>query len=108
MNYGTLTNQIYSETKQSFPNVGDGATLIFWSDRHAYTVVAVGNKYVLVTRDLVKQTDSNFENGPQEYSYSTDVEAVPQKAMLRKDGNYYLGGHVLKIGFRDEFYDYSF
>lgn len=108
MKYGTLTNQIFSETTPVLPSIGDGATLIYWSDRHAYTVVAVEDKWIWITRDLAERTDSNFEIGPQEYSYSTDADGVPVKAILRKDGNYYFGGHVLKIGFRDEFYDPHF
>jgi len=108
MKYGTLSNQIFSETMPVLPKIGDAATLLYWSDRHAYTVSAVEKKHVLITRDLAERTDSNFERGPQEYSYSTDAEAVPVKAILRKDGKYYYGGHVLKIGTRDEFYDPHF
>ncbi|MCY7353472.1 MAG: hypothetical protein LH606_22905 [Cytophagaceae bacterium] len=108
MKYGTLTNLIYADSQLTLPKVGDGATLILWSDRRAYTVTSVERKCIFVTRDLAERLELNFEKGLQEYSYKPDPEAVPEKATLRKDGNYYLGGHLLKIGFRDEFYDYSF
>lgn len=108
MKYGTLTNLLYSEDKASEPKIGDGAMLLCYSDRHAYTVVGVEEKYILVTRDIAERTDRNFEVGPQEYSYSQDPEAEIQTAVLKKDGNYYLGGQVIKVGYRNENYDYSF
>lgn len=108
MKYGTLTNLVYSEDKAPEPKIGDGATLLSYSDRHAYTVVGVGEKHIMVTRDNAERTDKNFEVGPQEYSYSLDPEAEIQKAILEKDGNYYLGGQVIKVGYRSENFDYSF
>lgn len=108
MKYGTLTDLVYSEDKVPQPKIGDGATLLCYSDRHAYTVVGVEEKYILVTRDIAERTDQNFEVGPQEYIYSLDSEAEIQKAVLNKDGNYYLGGKVIKVGYRSENYDYSF
>lgn len=41
MNYGTLTNLVYSEENPVEPKIGDGATLLCWSDRHAYIIVDV-------------------------------------------------------------------
>lgn len=41
MNYGTLTNLVYAEDKSPEPKIGAGATLLLWSDRHAYTVIEV-------------------------------------------------------------------
>jgi len=108
MKYGTLTNLIYSEDKTAEPKVGDGATLLHWSDRHAYTIVEVKKNYILVTHDIAKRTDQNFERGPQEYTYQTDFDATPVRANLRKDGNYYIGNQVLKVGYRNEHHDYSF
>lgn len=108
MNYGTLTNLVYSEEKPVEPKIGDGATLLCWSDRHAYTIVDVKKSYVLVTRDIAERTDQNFERGPQEYTYQNAPDATPARANLRKDGRYYIGNQVLKIGYRNEHYDYSF
>lgn len=108
MNYGTLTNLVYSEDKPAELKVGDGATLLQWSDRHAYTVVEIKKNYVLVTRDIAERTDQNFEKGPQEYAYQSDSDATPVRANLRKDGKYYIGNQVLKIGHRNEYYDYFF
>ena len=108
MTYGTLTNLIYSENKSPEPKIGDGATLLCWSDRHAYTIVDVKKTYLLATYDIVERTDRNFENGPQEYSYQTDPDALPERANLRKDGDYYVGGQVLKVGYRNEYEDPNF
>lgn len=108
MKYGTLTNLIYSEYKDYEPKIGDGATLICWSDRMAYTIVDVKKKYVLATRDDVKRTDRNFEEGPQEYFYQTDPEALIERANPKKDGEYYSGHQVLNFGYRDEYNDPTF
>jgi hypothetical protein len=108
MKYGTLTNKIFANEESAKPEVGNGATLILWSDRHAYTVVEVGENFVLVTRDTAERLDKNFQFGQQKYSYQTDTSATPEKAVLGKDGKYYLAGHVLQVGYRDEYYDYSF
>lgn len=105
MTYGTLTNLVYAEDKSPAPKIGDGATLICWSDRHAYTIVDVKKTYILATRDNVERTDRNYQEGPQEYSYQTDPEAVPERANLRKDGNYYIGDQALKVGYRNEYED---
>ncbi|WP_338872499.1 hypothetical protein WBJ53_28120 [Spirosoma sp. SC4-14] len=88
MTYGTLTNQLYATAEPGKPKIGDGATLILWSDRQAYTVIDVKKSYVVVSRD----------NQP----------STVKKAYLHKDGNYYLGGYLLKIGFREEYYDPHF
>ena len=88
MTYGTLTNKLYATTTPIQPKIGDGATLILWSDRQAYTVIDVKKSYVVVSRD--------------------SQPPAHRKAYLRKDGNYYLGGHLLKIGFREDYYDLHF
>lgn len=108
MKYGALINLVYAEVRSPAPKVGDGATLICWSDRHAYTTVDVKKTYILATRYVAERTDRNFQGGPQEYVYRTDPEAVPERANLRKDGNYYIGGQALKVGYRSEHYDYAF
>ncbi|AKD53532.1 hypothetical protein [Spirosoma radiotolerans] len=108
MNYGTLTNLIYAEDKPADPKIGDGATLLQWSNRHACTVIEVKKNYVLVTRDIAERTDQNFEKGPQEYAYQLDPDATPVRANLRKEGKYYIGNQALKIGYRNEHYDYTF
>lgn len=61
MKYGTLTDLVYAEDKSLEPKVGNGATLIFWSDRRAYTIVDVKKTYVIATRDHVERTDRNFQ-----------------------------------------------
>ena len=88
MTHGNFTNQILANVVSQQPQVGEGATLILWSDRHAYTKVDVKKSFVVVNRD----------NQPKNH----------KKAYLRKDGNYYLGGHLLKIGFREEYRDPHF
>jgi len=88
MTHGNFSNQLLATVAPSVPKVGDGATLILWSDRQAFTVIDVKKTCIVVSRD--------------------SQPPAPQKAYLRKDGNYYLGGHLLKIGFRDEYRDPHF
>ncbi len=88
MKHGSFSNQLLATVSPRQPQVGDGATLILWSDRQAYTVTDVKKSYIVVCRD----------NQPP----------APRKAYLRKDGNYHVGGHLLKIGFQDEYYDPHF
>ena len=88
MTHGSFSNQLLATVSPRQPQLGDGATLILWSDRQAHTVIDVKKSYVVVSRD--------------------SQPPAPRKAYLRKDGNYYLGGHLLKIGFRDEFRDPHF
>lgn len=88
MTHGNFSNQLLATVAPGEPQIGDGATLILWSDRQAFTVIDVKKSYVIVSRD--------------------SQPPAPQKAYLRKNGNYYLGGHLLKIGFRDEYRDPHF
>ena len=88
MTHGSFSNQLLATVTLRKPQTGEGATLILWSDRHAYTINEVKKSYIVVNRD----------SQPVNY----------KKAYLRKDGNYYLGGHLLKIGFREEYRDPHF
>ena len=88
MKHGNFSNQILATVTTSVPKAGEGATLILWSDRQAYTIIDVKKSFIIVNRD----------------SQPTNHK----KAYLRKDGNYYLGGHLLKIGFKEDYYDPHF
>lgn len=98
------------------PVVGMGATRIMWSDRHAYTIVAVSNnnKRITVQRDRVAPVPGEMNL----YTYASDANGQTFKLSHRKDGSWRViaGANVSKhyhnqlftIGERYEYYDYSF
>lgn len=104
------------------PEVGMGATLCLWSDSHAYTITDVirfksgknagAIKAVIAQRDIAKRIDKNGMSESQDYEYTFDPTAKGTVFTLRKNGRYLAeggdGGTRLAIGFRREYYDYSF
>lgn len=127
--YGSLTNRLHENaTKgQPAPKVGDGATTIHYSDRHACTVIAVeelkdGGWRVKVQRDNAERTDKNGMSDSQDYAYTPNPEGATYTFQCRgKDGRWQecrfndktkrwnkVDGCGLRIGERDEHYDFSF
>jgi len=119
-------------TENPTPKVGDGATILQYSDRHACTIVAVSKSGRTIT---LKRDKATLLNGPksgepdamkfsvggffghmsgtQRYSYEPDPTATEQKATLRKDGHYHIVGAGIRsgkvlIGVRREHYDHNF
>jgi hypothetical protein len=113
MKYGSLQNVMYADSKSSIkPEVGMGATLIMWTDRHAYTIIEVSKngKTFRMQRDNAIRTDENGMSDSQSYRYERDTDGGILTVRLGKNGVW----KVLKskttvgIGFRREYYDYSF
>mgnify|MGYP001567304673 CR=1 FL=1 len=98
------------------PLVGMGATILFWTDRKAATIVAVSadGKRVSVQEDRATRTDKNGMSEAQAYAYEPNLEATILVFTLRKNGRYIqqgaamTSGLCLGIGFRDAYHDYSF
>lgn len=96
------------------PTVGMGATIQFWSDRQAATIIAVNGRTVTVQADLATRTDDNGMSECQSYNYYPNPNGAIYKFSLRKDGRYHevgvkmYGGCRLHIGVRDNYYDFSF
>jgi len=96
------------------PKVGDGATIIMYTDRHAATVVAVNGKTVKIQRDTATRTDSNGMSESQSYSYAPNIEAQVETFTLRATGRYVRqgddenNGTKLTIGLRRTYHDFSF
>lgn len=118
---GSLVNHIYSRMGSPEPVVGMGATECLWSDRHAVTIVEVTKKYIVTQRDDTKRIDSNGMSESQEYEFTPNPEAYKQYWKKDKKGTYrqahhnengrlVFNGHSchLGIGYRDEYYDFSF
>lgn len=118
MAYGSFQNMMYAGAKPKTPEVGDGATLVMWTDRYAYTVVEVeyyksGAKKgqvsaVIATEDKATRTDGNGMSECQAYEYETDPNATRERFTLRKDGKFKGERGVLYVGKRETYHDFSF
>lgn len=98
------------------PEIGMAATLVYFSDRHAATVVNVlhNGAVVHVQRDIATRIDRNGQSERQDYTYAPDPEAPVQVFTKRKNGRYVRRGESLNsgtrlgLGYRREYYDPSF
>ena len=120
--YGNVMNRIMEDYGKADIQVGDGATLLMWSDRHAYTIIEIERyvtgarigeiKAVIAQQDKATRTDQNGFSDSQGYTYEPNPNAEKERYTLRKDGRFRKVGSVnssvLAIGERREYYDYSF
>jgi hypothetical protein len=119
------------------PSVGDGATMFLYSDRHAYTVrtvtVSPSGKTITIraSRDKARRTDSNGFSESQDYEFTTeppldvpfseDIGEVFKSVNGKPFRNVYaelndkapdgcslrMGSTILRVGHRDEYYDFT-
>lgn len=116
MKTGSLINMLADRDVPRIPRVGDGCTVLHWSDRDAATVVRVSpdGKRIWIKGDIATRTDKNGMSDAQSYSYSPNPDAREIEYTLRKDGKYHKAGEPLRgsmsllIGTRMTYYDYSF
>ncbi len=113
----SLTNRYMADRAGAVkPEVGMPATLLYWSDRKPATVVRVSasGREVEIQRDRSKRTDDNGMSEGQVYEYERDPHAVREVFTLRKNGRWVekgmrMGqGLRLGLGYREEYYDFSF
>ncbi len=98
--------------EKKIPEVGMGATLIYWSDREPATIIQVAPNLKKIVLQLDKSTrlDNNGCSESQSYNYEPNPEGTIYTASLRKDGVYRLTGskQAVGIGYRRKYHDYSF
>jgi hypothetical protein len=92
------------------PEVGMAATLCYYTDRHAATVIAVSlnGRKVTVREDKVIRTDSNGMSECQSYEFERDPAGAEHVFYRQGDGSYGRGGVRLALGVRKSYHDYSF
>jgi len=107
------------------PELGMGATICGYSDRHAATIIGMTYfssgtrkgevKAVTVQRDKATRLEIDpvyGVYGKQDYSYEPDTDAYESTFTLRKNGRWTVSPGYdtssLWIGTRREYYDYSF
>jgi hypothetical protein len=107
--------------------IGEGATICFYSDRKAGTIISLSGKTLVVQLDkatLKKDWNPEFHaggfcghvanNNSQEYDYERDANGAKIAFTLRKNGKWVRKGESMHrgtkliIGQRREFYDYNF
>lgn len=109
--YGSLFNRLMENSKPVTPEVGMGATLLMYSDRHAATVTKVFSPTTIVIQeDNASRTDKNGMSESQEYAYTPNTGAEEVFVTLRKDGRWKVkkSQTVVMLGERDAYHDYSF
>lgn len=126
--YGSLNNRLMEMgvKGQPDPEVGMGATVTGYTDRHAATIVSVekmknGRFLIGIQRDNAKRVDDNGMSESQTYVFTPNTKASINFYMQDKKGMWKSvyknavtgrwkqtddGG--LRIGDRDEYYDFSF
>jgi hypothetical protein len=103
-NYVTLTEQFAT------PVIGMGATLLGWSDRYAYTVIAMSKsgKTITLQEDDATRTDTNGMSESQQYDYVRNLRGRIIKAFRTKSHGWRHKRMKVLLGVRDSYYDYSF
>lgn len=90
--------------------IGYGATVCYWTDRRAATIINMTRCTITVQLDEATRIDQNGISENQQYSYKADPKGQVMIFRKNKYGRYIgaRGGAVLRVGERDEYYDYSF
>lgn len=109
--YGSVTNRILENGNNEDLKVGNGATIYLWSDRNAYTIIEVISKCkAIIQRDKAIRVDTNgFGSENQEYKFERDTNGKIEEIYCRngvwktKEGK-----QKVRIGIRDEYYDFTF
>jgi hypothetical protein len=124
---GSLTNHILSRSVigQPEPQVGMGATILCWTERHAATIIQVwANRkqtYINVQEDHVRRVDKNGMSESQEYEFSPNPQGAISTYRRADDGSWHqvrfnsrtqrwrkTHGEGLRIGERAHYHDFSF
>ena len=117
LQYGSLINCLADNAPvKNAPKVGDGATVVMWSDRLPATVIVSrrtksGKLKVAVQEDKATRTDGNGISERQSWSFERNSEGRVFEYSERKDGvlrECRGGGTTLWVGSREKYYDFSF
>jgi len=103
---GNAINHVYSSLKTPEPEVGMGATILCWSDRHAATIVKVTKCQIHVQQDKARIVNGDIYSGCS-YAFERD-ENAPVVIFRKTKRGWRNGGYCLLPGRREEYYDPSF
>jgi hypothetical protein len=108
MQLGSLINHLAAPAAGDFA-VGDGVTLCHWTDREAFTVVAVtpSGKTITIQADTATRVDGLGMSDAQTYTYEPNPDGRILKARRTSRGWRATGGTKLIPG-RHHYFDFSF
>lgn len=104
---GNVESWMMATSTQPAPKIGDGATVILWTDRYAGTIIKITRCQIHVQRDIPVRQDERGMSESQDYTYTADPKGQVYVFRKTKRG-YKCGSFGLAIGVRDEYYDYCF
>lgn len=106
------------EIKGEKIKVGDGCTILWYSDRTPATIIEISDdeRTIKVQEDKATRIDNNGMSDCQDYEYERDVNgSIYTFKRTRKDKNTYTSngkysdwGTKLGFGWREKYFDYSF
>lgn len=115
-----LEFEIIKEKRREI-EVGDGCTLVLWTDKEAYTVIRKTKRMIVIQRDkAIKNPDFKpnwipggfsaicTNNEEQSYTYEKDPDGSIIKAYWSEVKGCYMHQGCKVINGRHEFYDYNF
>jgi len=117
---GSVMNHLFSREVGYEPAVGDGATILGWTDRYAATVISVENGIVTVQQDNAKRVDKNGFSEDQTYEYTPNPQGVTYSYRKGKDGQWQRvvfntetgrwnkRDGAIRLGVREEYWDPTF
>lgn len=120
---GSLVNHILSKSASKDPQIGDGATILSWSDRDPATVFFYDQKKKIVgiKEDNYKRIDNNGLSESQEYEYTSDPAGYMRYYKKNKNGGWdrvvlnsgtnrwiKSGSDVIVIGRREKYHVFPF
>ena len=115
-------NGLIKKEERRNVTVGEGVTLHYYTDAHAYTVIARTKTTLTIQRDKAT-LDPNFKpniipggfaghctnQNEQTYTYERDPQGTIQKAFWsERDGMFKVDGDLRVYNGRHECYDYNF
>ncbi len=108
----SIFNVIPIQQEQTPAEVGMGATMLMWTDRHAYTIIEVAKngKSFVMQQDTARRTDNNGMSECQTWDFTRNPEGAKVTVRMSKKGWRVGGmkGNKVLVGVRDEHFDFSF
>lgn len=109
--YGSITNILYGYIESPPPYIGQGATEILWTDRHAYEVIAILDDRHIIVRRMNAKLKGEYLN--QEYELTSDPNGKCVNLFRKKNGQWVerngrAYGAKFTLGIMDEYEDPCF
>lgn len=105
---GSLTNRLLERQENEEVKVGMGATIYWFSDRSACTIIEVKSKCkIVIQKDKAIRLDNRGMSEEQDYRFERDENGQIYECYCRKGVWKTQDKQRVVIGKRDCYYDYS-